>query len=468
MGRNDLELMGHLMRRAGFGAGLAELEARAARGYDATVDELVAADSQDGIDDDLLYRYHPDHQGGLGLSGAASYWLYRMVNTRGTLQEKMTLFWHSVFATGYPKVTQGKILMNQLAMFRKHGLGSFRDLLVELSRDPAMIMWLDNEDNHAGAINENYGRELLELFSMGVGNYTEKDVKETARAFTGWTVANTEYMTMRAERDSLWPYGRLAYWFEYRPEDHDDGEKDLLGHHGRFGGEDAVDIICSQPATARFIARHLYHFFVADESPVPQWPYEAPRDREAIDFLTEVYFKHDYNVGEMVRALLKSDFFRSEESRYRKVKGPAELIAGVLRLTGECNGPSLAIQENTNPMSFMGQTLINPPSVEGWHQGTEWVDTGTAVERVNYAAERLGNADAPGVRDMIVRVSGSDGGPEGLVQRCLDEMGAISVSDDTRAALVQYAQASDIDMQSGEGVGELMEMVAATPDFQRE
>ena len=181
-----------------------------------------------------------------------------------------------------------------------------------------------------------------------------------------------------------------------------------------------------------------------------------------------MYFRHDYSIAEMVRALLKSDFFKSEESRYRKVKGPAELIAGVLRLTGECRGPSLAIQENTNPMSFMGQTLINPPSVEGWHQGTEWIDTGTSVERVNYAAERLSNAAAPGVREMIARMSGSAGGPEALIQRCLDELGAISVSDDTRAALVQYAQAADIDVQSGEGLDELMEMVAATPDFQRE
>ena len=181
-----------------------------------------------------------------------------------------------------------------------------------------------------------------------------------------------------------------------------------------------------------------------------------------------MYFEHDYSIAEMVRALLKSDFFKSEESRYRKVKGPAELIAGVLRLTGECNGPSLATQANTGPMSFMGQTLINPPSVEGWHQGTEWVDTGTAVERINYASEHLGNDEAPGVRDMITRVAGSGGGPEGMVQRCLDEMGAISVSDDTRAALVQYAQGADIDSQSGEGLGELMEMVAATPDFQRE
>ncbi len=465
----DVELMGHLMRRAGFGAGLVELEARAHAGYDATVDELVAADSQEGIDDELLYRYHPDQQGGMGTTGAAAYWLYRMVNTRGPLQEKMSLFWHSVFATGYPKVTQGKILMNQLAMFRRLGMGSFRDLLAALSRDPAMIMWLDNEDNHAGAVNENYGRELLELFSMGVGNYTEEDVKEAARAFTGWTVANTEYMTLRAERDSLWPYGRLAYWFEYRAEDHDDGEKEFLGHRGRFGGEDVVDVICRQPATARFLARHLYHFFVADEPPVPQWHYEAPADPQAIELLVEAYFEHDYNIGEMLRTLFKSDFFKSDGVRYRKVKGPAELVAGALRLTEECKGPSLVMNANIGPMSFMGQTLINPPSVEGWHQGTEWIDTGTAVERVNYAAERLGNADSPGVRGMMARMAEGDGGPEGLVQRCLDEMGAISVSEGTRAALVEFATGLEASGPGGEeGLAGLLEMAAATPDFQRE
>ena len=133
-----------------------------------------------------------------------------------------------------------------------------------------MIIWLDNQDNHKGAINENYGRELLELFSMGVGNYTEEDIKECARAFTGWTIANRQYMEMRSQRDSDWPYGRISWHFEFHPEDHDYDEKTFLGETGNFNGEDIVDIICKQPATARFIARHLYSFFVADEPPVPR------------------------------------------------------------------------------------------------------------------------------------------------------------------------------------------------------
>lgn len=471
MSNANVQLMGHLMRRAGFGAGLSELEARASIGYDPTVDELISTDSQKGIDNAMLYRYHPDQQGGLGLSGAASYWLFRMVNTDGPLQEKTALFWHSVFATGYPKVTQGKILMNQLEMFRKFGMGSFRDLLVALSRDPAMIMWLDNEDNHLGAINENYGRELLELFAMGVGNYTEKDVKETARAFTGWTVANTEYMTMRAERDSLWPYGRLAYWFEYRPEDHDASEKEFLGHVGSFNGEDIIDIICRQPATARFIARHLYHFFVTDEPPVPQWPYEKPIDSQAIEELMEAYFKNNYNIGEMLRVLFKSRFFKSENTWYRKIKGPAELVAGVLKLTGECRVPGLETNTNTGSMGFMGQTLINPPSVEGWHQGIEWIDTGTAIERINYASEHLGNASNTGVKDIIANIStasGTTNDPNLLIQHCLDELGAIKISDESHSALVNFVKNGEIDVDAEKGIGELVEMVAATPDFQRE
>ena len=171
MSRNEIELMGHLMRRAGFGADYEELKSRSVRGYETTVEELIGTDSQEGIDDLLLYRYHPDQQAGLGMGGAAAYWLYRMVNTNGPLHEKMSLFWHSVFATGYQKITQGKGMMNQIAMFREYGMGSFRDLLVEIAKDPCMVLWLDNQENHADAINENFGRELLDLFSIAANGF---------------------------------------------------------------------------------------------------------------------------------------------------------------------------------------------------------------------------------------------------------------------------------------------------------
>ena len=170
----NVELMAHLLRRAGFGANRAELEAYAAKGYEATVEELLNPAEERRLSDYLVRRFHPELSGMMGPQAPGENWLYRMATTNAPLQEKLTLFWHGIFATGYAKVIHGKALSDQTRMFRKHGMGSFRTLLLELSRDPAMIIWLDNQDNHKDAINENYGRELLELFSMGVGNYTEQ------------------------------------------------------------------------------------------------------------------------------------------------------------------------------------------------------------------------------------------------------------------------------------------------------
>ena len=274
----DTRLIAHLMRRAGFGATREEIEAYAARGYDATVEELIDPPDAGWMGDYMARRFHHEQSGMMGPWGSGDNWLYRMISTRAPLTEKTALFWHSIFATGYPKVIHGKMLSDQIKMFRRYGLGNFRTLLVELARDPAMIVWLDNYDNHGDAINENFGRELLELFSMGVGSYTEEDIKECSRAFTGWTIGNTEYMVLRSERDSDWPYGRISWHFQYNEDDHDEGEKEFLGRKGNFNGEDIIDIICEEESTARFIARHMYHFFVADEPPVPSWPYTPPRD----------------------------------------------------------------------------------------------------------------------------------------------------------------------------------------------
>ncbi len=181
----------------------------------------------------------------------ASEWLYHLLNTQRPLEEKMVLFWHQVFATGVSKVDHYDEIIDQIAMFRDKGMGDYRELLLALARDPAMIYWLDKCENHGDAVNENWGRELLELFSMGVGNYTEDDVRECSRAFTGWT------MSPKLPR---FPMGRFDWHFEYKDEDHDNGEKTFLGHTGRFNGEDIINIICQQPATAQFIARHLYNF----------------------------------------------------------------------------------------------------------------------------------------------------------------------------------------------------------------
>ena len=475
----ELERIAHLMRRAGFGATRQELDELERKGYDAVVAELLNPGPDDAMPDDIIRRYHHEQSGMMGQQNPGAYWLYKMISTKAPLREKTALFWHTVFATGYPKITQGKVLSDQIRMFRQRGMGNFKTLLIELSRDPAMIVWLDNHDNRKGAINENYGRELLELFSMGVGSYSEDDIKEASRAFTGWTLASAEYMALRAERDSIWPYGRLAWRFEYRPEDHDDGEKTFLGQTGDFNGEDIIDIICRQPATARFISRHLYDFFVAEEPPVPQWPYAEPRDPEAIQILMDAYFDSGYEISAMLEAMFNADFFKSDESiRFIRVKSPAELVASTLRLTGEFNRPRREILDRALQMTYMGQQLINPPSVEGWHQGAEWIDTGTLVERLNFAAQQLGDAAKPGVKAMIRRVASENGpviSPARLVDACLDAMGVVAVSENTREALEAFAAAGGdlradpdgIDEAAESRIAQTLQMVGATHEFQR-
>ena len=472
---NDIGLIAHLMRRAGFGANREQIGMHANAGYQNTVEALLNPGEEDRMDDHLIRRFHPELSGMMGPNAPGQNWLYRMATTSAPLREKMALFWHGIFATGYAKVIHGKALSDQTRMFRTFGMGSFKDLLIQLSKDPAMIIWLDNQDNHNGAINENFGRELLELFTMGVGNYTERDIKECARAFTGWTIANREYMELRSQRDSDWPYGRIAWHFKYHPEDHDDGEKEFLGQRGRFNGEDIIHIICQQEATARFISRHLYSFFVSDEPPIPEWRYTPPTNPEAIDELTRVYFDSSYDISAMLRALFNSSYFQSQDSWYSKVKSPVELVAGVLRLTGEFNRPRREIIDRYFQASYMGQFLNNPPSVEGWHQGTDWLDTGTLVERVNFASQQIGDSTKPGIQAMIERIASTPNNvasPENLISVCLEEMGVISVEEDTMRVLIDFAsqghdQPINASNDGAQKISAALQMVASTKEFQR-
>ena len=465
--------LSHLARRAGFGATRAELEEYASKGYEAVVEELLHPGDPQVIPDDILRRQQPEmHELRTDL---AAYWVYRLLSTTCPLEEKMVLFWHNVFATGNGKLNNSRSGYNQFEMFRRYGLGRFDELLVQLSRDPAMIVWLDNQTNHNGAINENYGREILELFSMGVGNYTEDDIKECSRAFTGWTLGNAEYMTLRAEKDSVWPYSRIAWHFDYQSDDHDDGEKTFLGESGRFNGEDVVEIICRQPATPRFIARHMYSFFVADEVPVPQWSYTPARDPDAIEELTQAYVDSGHDIRSMLRVLFNADFFKS--ARYSRVKSPAELVIGTLRMTGGYREPTTGIYTVPAEAGFMGQTLMNPPSVEGWHTGIEWINSGALVDRVNFAAGHLGDVGNPGVRAIIDRLADMDGGtlsPDELVDGCLDLVGPLAVSDETREELVTAAsRGGDVALRDREPgdeserrVGEVLKLIASSREYQ--
>jgi len=457
--------MAHLLRRAGFGAGRDEIEARAAKGYDATVEELLHPESQPAVDPYTLLRYQPASllPGGQPPMGNVNY-MYYLVNTKRPLQEKMALFWHHVFATGNSKVDNYDQLLEQIELFRQHGMGNYRDLLLAIARNPTMIFWLDNNQNHGTAVNENWGRELLELFSMGAGSYSEKDVREASRAFTGWTF-ETKIPRL--------PYGRFPWKFEYRPEDHDEGIKEFLGHKGNFNGEDIIDIVVQQPACERFICRHLYNFFVADEPQVPAWPLEPPRDPEALETLAAAFRQSKFNMTEVLRVLFKSDFFKN--ARYQHMKSPAEVVVGTLRMVGGYELPRPGYGELSMQPSYMGQDLLNPPSVEGWHTGKEWINSGSLMSRINFVAEQIGNTSAPGVQAIVRRLKAKGKlTPELLVDSCLDLLGPVQVGSGTRQELVDQAkQWGDLhwDTPANEEfatrhAGQMMQLIAATREYQ--
>ena len=465
----DVSLMAHLLRRAGFGATRNELEGYLEDGYEATVDKLLDPGESGHMPDDIIRRYHVDQSELRQLDGAGAYWLYRMLTTSNPLEEKLALFWHGLFATGYAKLNQARALLNQIDMFRHYGFGSFRDLLVELSRDPAMILWLDNNENHKEAINENYGRELLELFSMGIGNYSEDDIKECAKAFTGWTLGNAEYMSVRASKDSIWPYGRIAWHYEYRADDHDGGEKKFLGEVGNFNGEDIVDIIVTQEATARFLSTRLFQYFASDE---------VDSDGElVISEMMGAYFQSGYKVSAVLRSLFNSAYFKSDKCMYSRVKGPVESVVGTVRLAGTYQEPTLDVHSLWAQTMFMGQGLLAPPTVEGWHEGVEWIDSGSLVERINFAAKELSDPTKDGVKDIIRRVTANQKDltdPEKLVDSCLDYMGPIKVQPDTREGLIEFAESQGaVQIQNGhpdenasQHVARLIGMIASTREYQ--
>ena len=455
MKETDTALMAHLLRRAGFGATRDQIDGYVAKGYDETVEELLHPEFCQPEDQDLLDRYFIASVEARSVGHADPQWAWRMATTTKHLEEKIALFWHGLLAVGGIKLDHGMEMLTEIDLFRRYGLGKFRDLLLEISRNPGMMYWLDNQNSHKDAPNENYGRELLELFSMGIdemgeGAYTEDDVKAAARAFTGW-----------ASKPTMPPFflGPFPMEFRFDPDDHDDGEKEFLGEVGNWNGEDIVDITVRQRATAEFISRRLYQFFVADEA-----------DEDEIQGLADVFEENEGEIRAVLRAIFKSDHFKSEAVRYRKVKSPTELVFGVARLTDRFDLPDMAASQLASHTMFMGQFLLNPPSVEGWHEGEEWIDSGALVERINYASTELERRDAPGIQRMVdhVREAGGLSSSE-YVTACLDAMGCIDVSDRTFGLIAEHAsgqlEPANEDEETDRAI-EIFQLIASTPDYQ--
>ena len=354
---------------------------------------------------------------------------------------------------------------NQIAMFRRVGLSNLDEILNELSRDPAMIFWLDNNENREGEPNEK-----LRARAPGALLDGRRQLHRTGRKDG---VPGIHGMGPSRSPSRCTPHGYYPAHFIKREDDHDNGDKTFLGASGNLDGEDIIATIVQQPATAVFISRHLYNFFVADEPQVPAWPIEPPQDPEAIRILVASYFASGGEMREVMRTLFKSDFFK--QARFAKVKSPTELVMGVIKLVGTHRTLEPDLMKYSSVTELMGQDLLNPPTVEGWHTGREWIDGGTMNERVNFAVDEVSDASKPGIRETVDQISAdAQVSADGLVDRCLELAGRLEVGEDTRTALRYHAESGgDLDFTSDEGreraeerVVSLMRLIVSTTEYQ--
>jgi len=342
----------HLWRRAAFCAPPRVIDATARKTPAEAVDAMVDGPERDAATDGLESIY----QSVLGADspGAARAWLLtRMVRCGHQLREKLALFLHGHFATSIRKVERADWMLRQYRLFLDHGLEPFGDLLLRVTRDPAMIRWLDNETNRKGHPNENYARELFELFTLGDGNYSEKDIQEAARAFTGWHVLNHRYH-----------FSKVL---------HDHGEKTVLGQTGRFGGEEICRIALEQDACGRFLARKLLRFFVTPEPAA-----------DVVKALGAEMKRSGYDTKATLKLLFRSRYFFADQNRRSLVKSPIEYVVGAARTLGA----KLDAEDAAPLLRAMGQDLLAPPNVKGWPGQRAWINTTTWLVRVN-AARRL-------------------------------------------------------------------------------
>ncbi len=347
----DLRRVGHLYRRAAFGADANQLRDGLALGPEKLVDKLVKGGP--GLADfeketlrwgEAIRRVNNGPQ-------ESEWWLYRMLYSPHPLKEKIALFWHNHFATSYAKVLNATYMMGQYDLLYQHALGSFADLLQGVSKDPAMMIWLDTVQSKKGMPNENYARELMELFSLGIGHYTEQDIREAARAFTGWEIKNGTFFENAAQFD--------------------DTEKKFLGKSGKWKGDDIVRICLEQKACPRFITRKLFRYLISETlEPTPA----------LIDPLAESFAK-DWNFGKLVETMLRSNLFFSDSAYRARIKSPVDFVLGIVHaFEGRIGVTNLA-----RSLEALGQNVFNPPSVKGWDGGQTWLNGQTLLTRQNFA-----------------------------------------------------------------------------------
>lgn len=449
----------HLLRRAGFGYTPDELDRFTGMGAAATLEYLL---NYEAVEDDAEARIAGYKLNLYNNGDLQRWWLLRMIFTRRPLQEKMTLFWHGLLVSGTGKVginqpkpeapTPPNLILNQNSFFREHALDSFSTIIKGISRDPAMVIYLDNRDNRKGKPNENYARELMELFTLGVTgpdgqpSYTEQDIREVARSFTGWGL-NREQQ------------------FAFNSGQHDNANKTVFGKTGNLNGDDVIDLIVARPSGAYYITRRLFEFFV----------YDGP-DAATLAPFVQTFKSSNGSIRSTVQAILSSPVFHSEQAYRAKAKSPVEYLASMsksLNLDTDAFGFQSSAQR-------MGQTLFNPPNVAGWPGGAQWFNTSTWLERVNQLNRTLTIRKDTHTQPVnylgIVQKNGLDT-PEKVADHFLNLLVDGQIRPEQRQVLVAYlkqdvkwpaagAAIKETDPIVDRKVRGLVYLVMAMPEFQ--
>jgi len=357
------------------------------------------------------------------------WWLLRMIHTRRPLQEKMVLFWHGILTSGSSTVGRPDFMLKQNELFRQKALGPFDILLKDISRDPAMLIWLDSRNNRKAAPNENFARELMELFTMGPGNYSETDIREAARAFTGYFL----------NKDG----------FFFNTNQHDYGPKLFMGTQGSLDGDQIIDIIMKQPATAEFICRKLFAFFAYDD-PEPVM----------LSRLTDTFRRRNHSIKAVMEQILTSENFYSETAYRSRPKSPVELVAGTIRTLGlETDEQGLM-----PVMARLGQTLFDPPDVAGWPGGHTWFNSSTILERINFANRIATDRKSFDPQEALDKAGTRSAGDvvDYFVGLLLDG----NITSEQREFMYGYAESVKGEAKPDAAVRAIAYLVLSSPDYQ--
>jgi uncharacterized protein (DUF1800 family) len=414
----------HLLRRTGFGATAQEIKDAHQAGLPATIERLLAdsPETSEFAETESILRtlaYASDN-----INDLKSWWFFRMRRSANPLVEKNTLLWHNHFATSNAKVHSVRRMADQNDLFRKYALGDFRELLYGVSKDTAMLVWLDVNDNRKRAANENFAREIMELFSLGVGNYTERDIKEAARALTGWHVREG------------------TFWFDRRQ--HDPTNKTVFGKTGAFDGAAIVNLCLDHPACPRFIGFKLLKTYVTDRP-----------TKEQIEAVAETLTREKFNVGRTLRHLLASDLFFSKSSRAAIIKSPIDFVIGAMKSLDAT--PKTG--EMTRILAQLGQDLFEPPTVKGWDGGRLWISAASLLHRTQFSVGLL-SGEHYGELPKASFELGTD--PERALAQLSETHLATPLGAEAKKAFIEHWKKSDGD----ERYPGALHLILTSPEYQ--